>query len=554
MIRKYRHFFQRLGYVILLQLFFLPQESHAQKLELTFNGIPKDVKLPAKRADSSALKKVSNRVIQNMRANGYWMANLDSLVVQNHRANFYFDSVRRFQKVIVSLKDESGTLLHESDDIMSVIAVVEQVLQTHENKGYPFASVELNNGFWINDTLKMELLVDPSLYITYDSIDMNPKDVMSQNFVAKYLGIRYGEAYSEQTVSKVSRKIQNLNFINLKQANVSYELKKAKLHLEIERRRTNNFDGILGMVPAGDEEEGVVFTGEVNLALQNLFKSAKSFQFHWQRLRPESQLLDTKYRHPLLLGTPLNLNLAFYQLKQDSTFSNRLLEAGFDYFITPYLNMRLNYIDKLANELEGISTATADFEIKQYEIGSTIRKFDDPFFPREGFFLETNFGVGIKTVNSDEVGNSDPTQYDITTKGQVLKTVNSHLVFGLLAHGGKLINDQLFLNDLYRLGGLRSVRGFNEGEFFASSFVQSTFEMRWYLNQESYLLTFYDQAFLEEDRIGFRSFDRPSALGFGMRVSTKNGNILVLYGLGKRIGQSYSFDSSKIHFGYTSLF
>ena len=146
------------------------------------------------------------------------------------------------------------------------------------------------------------------------------------------------------------------------------------------------------------------------------------------------------------------------------------------------------------------------------------------------------------------------TQYNFSASYNQFIGLSRRSILAVLSSGGLLVNDYLYLNDLFRLGGLQSIRGFDEDEFFASQFVFGSIEWRYYLDNESYLLMFYDQAFLGYNLINSDFQDNPSGLGGGMQLSTDGGNFRILYGMGRRIGQGFSFDTFKIHFGYSALF
>lgn len=529
----------------------------AQKIDIKYYGIPSGIKTGIKKVDSSAVDIAANKVLQALRKEGYWLGGVDSIEYEAGAAKIHIHKGRRFDGLNIELNDTEAffrkKLTNSGQNFNLISDRIQEILQQYENAGYPFANVDIDEATWKGDSLYISLKVNPNLLITYDSLFISPESILSKKFVARYLNLNYGEVYNESDILEIKRRLENFHFLKLVDASVAFRLKKAEVSLQIEKQNTSYFDGILGMIPDQERGTGVVFTGELKLGIQNLFQSAKSLEIHWQRLQPESQMLDAKYRHPLFLGSPLNLSLVFYQIRQDTAFSNRKLQAGFDYYISPKLNMSFKYQNKLGNDLESLDSNTADLQINMYGLGLTYRDFDDNLNPKKGVTFSTDFSLGTKRVTSDELIPAS-TQYDLTMDAQWLQSVSARSVLALIGQGGYLINEALYLNDLYRLGGMRSIRGFNEGEFFASSYAVLTAEARFYLDQDSYLLSFFDQGFLAENTISRNFYDRPSALGIGIRMSTKNGNFLVLYGLGKRFDQNYSFDSSKIHFGYTALF
>jgi hemolysin activation/secretion protein len=117
-----------------------------------------------------------------------------------------------------------------------------------------------------------------------------------------------------------------------------------------------------------------------------------------------------------------------------------------------------------------------------------------------------------------------------------------------------IYNEVLFGNDLFRLGGLNTLRGFNELEFFANQYALSNLEFRWLWSKESYFLLFYDQSFYQIKLKNIQNSDQPAGLGIGLVLATTNGIFRLVYSLGSSATQSFNFNTAKVHFGFTSKF
>jgi len=117
-----------------------------------------------------------------------------------------------------------------------------------------------------------------------------------------------------------------------------------------------------------------------------------------------------------------------------------------------------------------------------------------------------------------------------------------------------MVSDRLFLNELYRLGGLNSIRGFNEYNFYASEYIIGTLELRVYLNNFSNVFLLYDQSYLSYDLEAAAFSDTPFGIGTGMNLQTDNGQFLLVFALGKSKDQPLDLRYSKIHFGYAATF
>lgn len=120
--------------------------------------------------------------------------------------------------------------------------------------------------------------------------------------------------------------------------------------------------------------------------------------------------------------------------------------------------------------------------------------------------------------------------------------------------GGAILNNQLFMNELYRLGGLNSIRGFNQNAFYASHYLVNTAEARLYFEETSYLFAFLDYAYLSY-QIPTQSFqDAPLGVGAGISFATKGGVFNFAYAMGVSQFQQFAVNQAKVHFGYVSRF
>ena len=69
--------------------------------------------------------------------------------------------------------------------------------------------------------------------------------------------------------------------------------------------------------------------------------------------------------------------------------------------------------------------------------------------------------------------------------------------------GGSLNSPQLFTNELYRIGGFKSIRGIDEQSIYASTFGIATFEYRFLFEQNSAFLLFADGGWYQNASYNF---------------------------------------------------
>jgi hemolysin activation/secretion protein len=128
----------------------------------------------------------------------------------------------------------------------------------------------------------------------------------------------------------------------------------------------------------------------------------------------------------------------------------------------------------------------------------------------------------------------------------------STILFGVKS--GMMRSANLFESEMFRIGGLKSLRGFDEESIFASLYAIGTIEYRFLLNMDSYIFVFADGAYYENRAVNRRITDRPIGFGLGISFATKIGIFSLTYALGKQFDNPIDARAGKIHFGIVSFF
>ena len=124
----------------------------------------------------------------------------------------------------------------------------------------------------------------------------------------------------------------------------------------------------------------------------------------------------------------------------------------------------------------------------------------------------------------------------------------------LKVKGATFFNENIFVNELFRIGGIKTIRGFDEESIFASSYLIGSLEYRFILEQNSNIYLFYDYGVLEKNERENYESDTPYSFGAGISFETKPGIFSLSYALGSQFGAPIIFRTAKVHFGFTSFF
>lgn len=438
------------------------------------------------------------------------------------------------------------------------------------DSGYPFASVLLDTLSFEHYTLhgRLRLLYGPR--IEYDTLTLRGRAKMSRTFLGAFLQVSPGKPYKESDVRNMQRRLAQLPYVRLVgPPSILYANGKARPELTLDPRQSSQIDGIVGLLPNEEENNRLLITGEFNLKLQNLFGTGKFLGVQWLRQKALSQQLDLQYQNPRLFKTPLDIALRFNLLKEDTTFLNLDRRISLAYplgvggsisLVTRIQSSRVLSTAQYANST--FLPAVNNSLVVSYGLGYQLSMLDDVFYPHKGWSIELTALAGQRTITPIESVNpalyaSIPlksSQWNLQADIISYLPIRKRMVWLCRAHGAALEAPSLFQGDLYRVGGLQSMRGFNQNYFFASRYVVGTSEVRLFLEQTTYVLAFVDQGYMYFNLPGRFFEDSPLALGVGFSFASGPGVFNFVYAVGRDRTQRMQASLSKIHFGFVSRF
>ena len=204
----------------------------------------------------------------------------------------------------------------------------------------------------------------------------------------------------------------------------------------------------------------------------------------------------------------------------------------------------------------------ADISLTSYGLGGHYERLDYRLNPRRGFTLEGTASVGIRVINKS---NAIPehlydsmalksTQYRADFSGDYFFPLGQRQVIDIGNKSGYLYGANLFTNELYRIGGLRSLRGFDEESIYATKYSIGKLEFRYLLEQNSFLFVFANAAWYENKSRVKDLEDTPYGFGVGINFETKLGIMSLSYALGKEFDNPVYFRNAKVHFGIFNYF
>ncbi len=514
--------------------------------------------------DSSQTFKHLSNIIFELQKNGFASANFDSVKIDtagNTTAYLFSGEIFYWDSLII--KGLDSTLLKNINlkdfrkqrfDYAKFREIQEKIIQFYENNGFPFASLHLQNVVLQQNKIRADLICKPNRKIFFDSFFIKGNSKISLFYLQKYLDIQPNTIYNEQKIRDISQKINELLFLReMRPAEVEFRNEKADIYLYLAVRKANQISGILGFSPKKSAERKATFTGEATLILWNTFSRGEFFQINYAGKNDNSQKLFTEIKYPYLFQTSFGINYRFFLQKQDSSFLTFANRVGIPYFFQYNKHIEVFFEYKksaiLLNEKSNIASFQ-NFSANIFGMSFCSEVLDYKWNARKGYQIYFEAGIANKKTDSTSIPMFQTqvqlVYYQPFMENWTLKLENN---FALLQQKPKF-----FENELLKIGGMKTLRGFEEEYFATSMYSIFSIECRYLFEKNSNFHLFFDAAYLEKRSISGYFSDFPCSFGAGVTFETRAGIFTINYALGKESKNSVEFRNSKIHFGFINRF
>lgn len=438
----------------------------------------------------------------------------------------------------------------------------QKILEIFAQSGYPFAETYFNNINIDKGLFNATINADKGPLILFDSLIVNSARPLPQKYLSQYLEIKKGQLYDERILQKIPQRIKEIPFVQQNgPVEILFDGNKAKIYVNLEDRKASFVNGVAGLQPDTDNE-GYIITGQLDLKLLNGLRLGETFVLNWKRIQVETQDLAIEAQYPFIFGLPLGIEGKVKIFRRDSTFNSVALRASLVYLVQGGHKIKLFNESTQNTSLSSINfnPSLGNSKSNSYGIGAEFRNTDHFFNPIKGYTIFIEGSAGRRTLR-DTLLSSDglvlpgkTEQYSLSTHLQLFIPLSQRMTILVQERAALIRNGKTMLNEMYRIGGLNTLRGSDEESIYATTYSISTFEWRLLLGEFSRLFVFYDQAWYERKSLELAFSDSPSGLGAGISFETKGGIFSLSYALGRSGSQSFELRTSRVHFGFTSLF
>jgi len=545
--------------------------------------------------DTSFINPILKKEIQQLAFQGFLLADAnqvyqsDSLIIVHINTGKLFSWLKiQSEGIDEEAMSASGWRLQDFNgkvvQMQQINNRLQSMLSYYEKNGYPFAAFQFKDLVFHDSVVSAKLTCDKGPLINFDTVEVIGEANLKSWYIAKYLGVKQNGVYNEQVLKNADSRLSQLPFLQVQRSSTVYFLgNKAFPVFYLKNRKSSSIDGVIGFAPASTNNNSkLLITGELNARLQNLFGTGKSFDLSYRSFLTGSQELRTKLVWPYLFKSNVGLDYELNVLRFDTTFLDVKQDVGAQYSFlgSDYLRAFVQWqstslitVDTNSIKLNKRLPSSNDMQSELYGLGVRIIRYDYFLNPRKGFMIEANIAGGFKrilrnpTIDALNVfGNAGESVsvYDSITlrsvqyrgwfKGDVFIPFFTNVTWRIEANTGIVRSQNMFLNELFRIGGIRTLKGFDEQAIFADTYGILNTELRYLLQQNSHALLFWNGAWYSNSLNDVTVSDKPFGFGAGLNFETGAGIFSLYYAVGKEFNNTIDFNRAKIHFGFANYF
>ncbi len=474
----------------------------------------------------------------------------DSSFVFNYRLG---NTIKNNTIYIGKLSAEEKSLLQLEKDTLSITTnEVENFMKSKiallEKKGYSLANLQLVNQRRIGNSLISDLQVKLNIkrnitdlvIIGYDKFPAGIKKAITKK--AKKA------TFNQDNLKQINDTFDKLQFVNqIKYPEILFTTDSTKIFVYVEKSKPNKFDGFIGF--SNDDKSKLTFNGYLDLQLQNILNSGEKFNLYWKNDGNRQTSFNIGTELPYIFKTPIGIKANLRIFKQDSTFQNTVTDLNLGYYFAYNTKAFVGYQKTTSVDIQN----TNSFSLNDFTNTFLTSSFEhlelnpDSFIFPEKAKVFVKFGTGNRTITSQKTSQFF-TQLDVNYSFN-LNQKNSIFVRNQTFY---LQSDDYVINELFRFGGINSIRGFNENSLQANAFSGIIAEYRYLLASNLYLHSITDFGYFQDKTSNTE--DRLLGLGFGFGLFTKNGLFNLVYANGSTSEQAIKLSNSIVHISFKTNF
>jgi len=529
-------------------------EGSSDKENNTIDSITYSPTHPDLKSINSEINNLSEKLLKL----GY----IESIIIENKRVTdstfkAQFSLGKKTDSLYIFLnkqsKEDLKTLIVLKSDTIKLAfkeaeSFLNKIVNDLENKGFSLAKIKLINFRKIENSLFAELKADIGFQRQVNDIVINGYDKFPEGYKANIKRLYRNKTFNQENLKKIYSDFEKYRFVSqTKYPEILFTKDTTKVYVYLEKSKPNKFEGFIGF--SNDDQKDVKLNGYLDLLLVNTLNSGEEFSLYWKSDGNDQKTFNIALELPYIFKSRFGLKGNLNIFKQDSTFQNTKTAIDLGYYFNYNSRVYLGYQSSESSDIQNTNNSS----ISDYTNSFFTTNFEFTDFKNNDFLFPEKTRINIKAGYGTRISKLETNKqlfFNIDLKHNLyLDDKNS---FNLKSQNYYLISDQFILNELYRYGGITSIRGFSENSLQANILTSIMTEYRYLIAPGIYAHTITDYAYFEDQTSSNKG--NLLGIGFGFGLLTKNGLLNLIYANGSANNQEIKLSNSIIHISFKTNF
>lgn len=469
---------------------------------------------------------IDSKIIENRKVNDSTFYVLFDLKIKIKEIHIYIGKNRTTSNLYKTVND---TLLLPYSELENFL---NQEISKNEKEGFAFTKIKLENIRKKKSIIHADLYSDSeskrrnlnAIIINYANSNLNnyfPKGAIKQ------LNKKYtNKIFNQETVKKLHDDINSFEFVTqTKYPEILFTKDSTKVYTYIDKRKANTFDGYIGF--SNDDTKKLILNGYLDISLINTLRAGEKFSLYWKSDGNQQKTFNTKLEIPYLFRSPIGIKAQLNIFKQDSTFQNTKTDINLGYFINYNSKLYIGYQSTESSDIQNVNNSKiSDFNNSYITTSFDYLKPDlsNIIFTNKAY-ATASFGFGTRSTNNNMASAGPTNQFFLNANVKYNFELNSKNFININSQNYFLKSKKYISNELFRFGGMNSIRGFLENSLQANFVTLIITEYRYLASNKIYINSILDYALFQDltSATDPEKMKKLIGIGFGANIYTTNG-------------------------------
>lgn len=429
-----------------------------------------------------------------------------------------------------------------------IVAELEWAAAALRERGHLFAALEPRVRRSAGGRLGLDVWVREGPEVRVEAVHVRGARRTSDETIRRAMGLAIADLAAPSALRDAAERLERLGYFSAIQGPRfvrGHGERGVGIEVGVEEARNRRAEGILGYRSRGGE---TVLTGSVDLALHNLFGSGRELDLRWLRPRSDETRLEVHWLERWLFGTDLSVGVGFRQYIEDSTYVDDQVSLDMRYPLSAAWEGSLEFgRRRIVPGSRRVGETPPASLTRSVTVAVGLFALDSALDPRRGARGQGSVELGRRDHESQVSGRGGVEGFwPLGLRGGLRLATNLGGIAGPRERP-----------DLIPVGGVGTIRGYDQGVFRTSHYLLGSLEWRWRTGPGSHVSLFADGGVVGLD--GGSSGDllldafqwhRVFGYGLGLSIPSRLGMVGLDYG----IARGESLASGRLHIGMTTDF